>query len=107
MQFITGSLVILCALVGAASTFVKGERQFKLSIYLFEVFSSMSAGTIVYLFLRVTSTPEEWIAAISGLSAYFGTKLLAILYQLLVNKIQNYFNAKNPSTTTSDKGGKS
>lgn len=92
MQTISAALVSLCAVVGAAGPFVKGERTFKLSLYCFEVFSSMSAGAIVYLLLRATSTPEEWIAAISGLSAYFGTKLMSILYQLLIKKLQKLFH---------------
>ena len=108
MQVIAGGLITLCAFAGAASAFVKGERQFKLSLYLFEVVSSMSAGTIVYLFLRATSTPEEWIVAISGLSAYFGTKLLAVFYTLLVQKLQGLFNGKNASgSAINEKGDKS
>lgn len=99
MKTITAILVALCAFVGAAAPFVKGERQFKVSLYCFEVLSSMSAGTIVYLILKATSTPEEWIAAISGLSAYFGTKLLTVLYSLVIKKLQKVFheNTENKS----------
>ena len=95
MKTITTLLVAICAFVGAAAPFVKGERQFKISLYIFEVLSSMSAGTIVYLLLKVTSTPEEWIAAVSGLSAYFGTKLLTTLYAIFIKRLQKALRAED------------
>lgn len=88
-------LVFMCALTGGAAPFVKGEKTFKFGLYLWEVFSSMSAGVIVFLFLKATNTPDEIIGAVAGLSAYFGTKLMSMLYGLLIFKIKQFFRHKD------------
>lgn len=84
-------LVFFCALTGGATRFTKGDIAFKFGLYLWEVASSMSAGMIVFLFLKATNTPDEMVGAISGLSAYFGTRLMSMLYGVLVFKIKQYF----------------
>lgn len=93
-------LVFLCALTGGAAPFVKGEKAFRFGLYLWEVVSSMSAGIIVFLFLKATNTPDEVIGAVSGLSAYFGTKLMSMLYGVLIFKIKQIFKVNR------DKGDK-
>lgn len=84
-------LIFLCALTGGATRFTKGDMAFKFGLYLWEVASSMSAGMIVFLFLKATNTPDEMVGAVSGLSAYFGTRLMSMLYGVLVFKIKHYF----------------
>lgn len=81
-------LIFVCALAGPAQKYAKGEQIFKIGQYFVEVITSAAAGFIVFLLLRVSSIPEEWIAAFSGLSAYFGTRLMNVLYGLLVGKIR-------------------
>lgn len=94
LTYIAGVLIIVCSLSGAAMPYVKGEKMFTFARYLVEVVSSAAAGVIVFLLLRVTDMPEEWIAALSGLSAYFGTRLMNVLYSLLVGRLKLIFHEK-------------
>lgn len=71
IAMITVVLIIVCSISGAAMPYVKGEKMFKFIRYLVEVITSAAAGFIVFLLLRVTDIPGEWIAAFSGISAYF------------------------------------
>ncbi|WP_289640336.1 phage holin family protein [Turicimonas muris] len=95
-------LVFFCALTGGATRFTKGDIAFKFGLYLWEVASSMSAGMIVFLFLKATNTPDEMVGAISGLSAYFGTRLMSMLYGVLVFKIKQYFRHSDAPAKDSD-----
>ena len=71
IAMITVILIIVCSISGAAMPYVKGEKMFKFIRYLVEVITSAAAGFIVFLLLRVTDIPGEWIAAFSGIAAYF------------------------------------
>ena len=91
LNVISMLLMFLCALTGGAARFTKGDVAFRFGLYVWEVASSMSAGMIVFLFLKATNTPDEIIGAISGLSAYFGTRLMSMLYGILIFKIKKFF----------------
>lgn len=91
LNVISMLLMFLCALTGGAARFTKGDVAFKFGLYVWEVASSMSAGMIVFLVLKATNTPDEIIGAISGLSAYFGTRLMSMLYGILIFKIKKIF----------------
>lgn len=88
---ITAILILVCALAGPAQQYSKGEKMFNLFHYLAEVVTSMVAGFIVYLLLRVTEMHEEWIAAFSGLGAYFGNRIMNLLYRFMVGKLKIAF----------------
>lgn len=95
ITYIAGVLILVCSVSGAAMPYVKGGKMFVFARYLVEVISSAAAGVIVFLILRVTDMPEEWIAALSGLSAYFGTRLMNVLYSILVGRLKIIFHDKN------------
>ena len=82
------ALILLGALSGGASSFVNNNEPFKLGTYIFEVMSSLVAGSIVLLVLRTTNTPEGLIFALAALAAYFGTKMLSIFYQIFIVRIK-------------------
>lgn len=88
---ITAILILVCALAGPAQQYSKGEKMFNFFHYLAEVVTSMVAGFIVYLLLRVTEMHEEWIAAFSGLGAYFGNRIMNLLYRFMVGKLKISF----------------
>ncbi len=81
-------LILISALAGGASSFSKTDTPFNIKTYLFEVFSSLVAGSIIYLGLHTTNTPDELIDAISALVAYFGTNALSIFYQMFITKLE-------------------
>lgn len=97
LTYIACVLIFVCSLSGAAMPYVKGEKVFVFAKYLVEVVSSAAAGVIVFLILRVTDMPEEWIAAFSGLSAYFGTRLMNVLYSIFVGRLRIIFHEKPES----------
>ncbi|MFQ7008804.1 MAG: phage holin family protein [Parasutterella sp.] len=67
IAMITVILIIVCSISGAAMPYER-EKMFKFIRYLVEVITSAAAGFIVFLLLRVTDIPGEWIAAFSGIS---------------------------------------
>ena len=69
---IAAILILVCELAGPAQAYTKGEKVFKLIQYLVEFVTSAEAGFIVFLLLRVTEMPEEWMAVFSGVAAFFG-----------------------------------
>lgn len=79
------------ALAGAAIPYVKGEREFMLARYVVEVMTSAIAGVIVFLLLKVTDLPEEWIAALTGVASFYGVRLMNILYGFLVGRLKVIF----------------
>lgn len=79
------------ALAGAAMPYVKGEREFMLARYVVEVMTSAIAGVIVFLLLKVTDLPEEWIAALTGVASFYGVRLMNILYGFLVGRLKVIF----------------
>lgn len=79
------------ALAGAAMPYVKGERDFMLARYIVEVMTSAIAGVVVFLLLKVTDLPEEWIAALTGVASFYGVRLMNILYGLLVGRLKVIF----------------
>lgn len=95
IAMITVILIIVCSISGAAMPYVKGEKMFKFIRYLVEVITSAAAGFIVFLLLRVTDIPGEWIAAFSGISAYFGTRIMNVLYGLLTGRLKVMFHSDN------------
>lgn len=92
---ITVILIIVCSISGAAMPYVKGEKVFKFIRYLVEVITSAAAGFIMFLLLRVTDIPGEWIAAFSGIAAYFGTRIMNVLYGLLTGRLKVMFHSGN------------
>lgn len=79
------------ALAGAAMPYVKGERDFMLARYIVEVMTSAIAGVIVFLLLKVTDLPEEWIAALTGVASFYGVRLMNILYGFLIGRLKIIF----------------
>lgn len=90
---IAAILIIVCALAGPAQAYAKGEKVFKFFQFVVEFVTSAAAGFIVFLLLRVTDMPEEWIAAFSGISAFFGTRLMNVLYAIFVGKLKIMLHA--------------
>lgn len=86
-------LLLLCALAGPAQKYVKGDKPFRILQYLIEVVTSALTGVIVFLLLRVFDMPEEWLAALTGIAAFFGTKLINVLYRILIEKLSSVFNS--------------
>ena len=79
------------ALAGAAMPYVRREREFMLARYIVEVMTSAIAGVIVFLLLKVTDLPEEWIAALTGVASFYGVRLMNILYGFLVGRLKVIF----------------
>lgn len=93
------------ALAGAAMPYVRREREFMLARYIVEVMTSAIAGVIVFLLLKVTDLPEEWIAALTGVASFYGVRLMNILYGFLVGRLKVIFldTTKNEVEKKEDK----
>lgn len=91
LTLISLALVGVSALAGAAMPYVRREREFMLARYIVEVMTSAIAGVIVFLLLKVTDLPEEWIAALTGVSSFYGVRLMNILYGFLVGRLKVIF----------------
>lgn len=91
VNVIAFALILVCALSGAAAPYVKGEKEFHYVRYLVDVVTSCAAGFIVFLIVRTTTNSWEWTAASSGISAYFGIKIMNVLYHLFTGKIKLSF----------------
>lgn len=93
------------ALAGAAMPYVRRERKFMLARYIVEVMTSAIAGVIVFLLLKVTDLPEEWIAALTGVASFYGVRLMNILYGFLVGRLKVIFldTTKNEVEKKEDK----
>lgn len=91
LSLISFALGFVSALAGAAIPYVKGERQFMFYRYIVEVATSAIAGVVVFLLLKVTDIPEEWIAALTGVASFYGTRLMNVLYELLVGRLKIVF----------------
>ena len=91
LSLISFALGFVSALAGAAMPYVKGERQFMFYRYIVEVATSAIAGVVVFLLLKVTDIPEEWIAALTGIASFYGTRLMNVLYGLLVGRLKIIF----------------
>lgn len=91
LSLISFALGLVSSLAGAAMPYVKGERKFMFYRYIVEVATSAIAGVVVFLLLKVTDIPEEWIAALTGISSFYGTRLMNVLYGLLVGRLKIIF----------------
>ena len=80
-------LILMSALAGGASTFVKDNKPFNFFKYLYEVFSSIVAGYITYLILHSFKLEYGICVAGSAIAAYFGTKILIIFYQIFIARL--------------------
>ena len=80
-------LILMSALAGGASTFVKDNKPFNFFKYLYEVFSSIVAGYITYLILHSFKLEYGICVAGSAIAAYFGTKILIIFYQIYIARL--------------------
>ena len=83
LSLISFALGFVSSLAGAAMPYVKGERKFMFYRYI--------AGVVVFLLLKVTDIPEEWIAALTGIASFYGTRLMNVLYGLLVGRLKIIF----------------
>lgn len=101
LSLISFALGFVSSLAGAAMPYVKGERKFMFYRYIVEVATSAIAGVVVFLLLKVTDIPEEWIAALTGIASFYGTRLMNVLYGLLVARLKIIF-----WTPQKTKGGK-
>lgn len=75
LSLISFALGFVSSLAGAAMPYVKGERKFMFYRYIVEVATSAIAGVVVFLLLKVTDIPEEWIAALTGIASFYGTSV--------------------------------
>ena len=91
LSLIAFALGFVSSLAGAAMPYVKGERKFMFYRYIVEVATSAIAGVVVFLLLKVTDIPEEWIAALTGIASFYGTRLMNVLYGLLVGRLKIIF----------------
>ena len=91
LSLISFALGFVSSLAGAAMPYVKGERKFMFYRYIVEVAASAIAGVVVFLLLKVTDIPEEWIAALTGIASFYGTRLINVLYGLLVGRLKIIF----------------
>ena len=80
-------LILLSALAGGASTFIKDNKPFNFFEYLYEVFSGIIAGYITYLILHAFKLEYGICVAGSAIAAYFGTKILIIFYQIFIVRL--------------------
>ena len=91
LSLISFALGFVSSLAGAAMPFVKGEWIFMLYRSIVEVGTSAIGGVVVFLLLKVTDIPEEWIAALTGIASFYGTRLMNVLYGLLVGRLKIIF----------------
>ena len=80
-------LILISALAGGASSFVKDNKPFNFFKYLYEVFSGIVAGYITYLILYTFKLEYGICVAGSAIAAYFGTKILIIFYQIFIARL--------------------
>lgn len=104
LSLIAFALGFVSSLAGAAMPYVKGERKFMFYRYIVEVATSAIAGVVVFLLLKVTDIPEEWIAALTGIASFYGTRLMNVLYGLLVGRLKIIFlgSSKNEGRKKDD-----
>ena len=80
-------LILISALDGGASSFFKENKPFNFFEYLYEVLSGIVAGYITYLILHTFKLEYGICVAGSAISAYFGTKILIIFYQIFIARL--------------------
>lgn len=88
VNLIVFTLILICAASGSAMPYVRAERNWNFPRWFVEFISSCAAGFIVYLILRTSKLSWEWIGACSGVSAYFGLKIMNTLYGIVTGKLK-------------------
>jgi hypothetical protein len=77
------SFCLIMAFFGQVSPIVKGESHFRLGEFVVSFCTSVLAGVTAFFLLKATSCPDQAIAGISGLCAYFGNRSLTTMYAVL------------------------
>lgn len=88
VNLIVFTLILICAASGSAMPYVRAERGWNFPRWFIEFVTSCAAGFIVYLILRTSKLSWEWIGACSGVSAYFGLKIMNTLYGVITGKLK-------------------
>ena len=88
VNLIVFTLIVICAASGSAMPYVRAERDWNFPRWFIEFITSCAAGFIVYLILRTSKLSWEWIGACSGVSSYFGLKIMNTLYGIVTGKLK-------------------
>lgn len=92
LSLISFALDLISALAGAAMPVRKRRKGNLCSIDTSLKWPHRQLpGVVVFLLLKVTDIPEEWIAALTGVASFYGTRLMNVLYGLLVGRLKIIF----------------